>query len=1077
MIPQAGTYQIVAGFNLSSGGSMTMTWNVTVAAPTPTVHTSGNVVTTATSVQGAQAFYSAYGSDAVYGTYGASCTPASGSTFPPGTTTVQCSATNGGGKTGTANLTVTVNKATPDIVWSPGQVVAGRPLGSALNASVVPAGLAGSITYDDGWGNPLTSASVLQANPAQTVRAIFTPSGQAATAYTSAALTRQISVVRLPQSVDFGTVRANASVDDTFDVTAAGTAGGGDVTISTPSNTCDVVDRSAGTAGAATVTVTRNGTCLLEARQAQTASYSASLVEQHHITVARRTPVISWTPAEEVTYGATLAGLLDATTDAPGTWAYQLDGEPVSGATVPAAGDDRVLRATFTPADPDRHTSATTSRSLDVLRAPQQLEVAPLADRTYGQAPFDVDASSQGPGAVSVAVGGPCSVAGSTVTPTAAGACEVTVTKSGDANHLPISVVRTVAVAKGTPDLAWSQPEGFAYGHVLGADELDAVVSAVIDEAAAAPVGELAYTLDDGTPAAGALLEPGTHRVHVRWEPTGPSADRWKVVTGTVDVTVAAVLPSITWDTPASIVHGTALGDDQLDATTSPAGATGTIDYFLADGVTPARGVVLAAGQAQQLIARYEPDAAATGRYLPAWSSVAIDVTKAPQSVVFGDLPTDATVDDAPFGATAEGTEGGGDVTISASADSACTVVDDSDGTEGAATVTVTRNGPCVLEASQAETGSFSASPVVQRSVTVARRTPVITWSPAGEITHGDTLADLLDASTDAAGTWTYRLDGDVVAPATVPAAGQDRALEVTFTPTDPDRYTTATAARTLDVLKASQAVTLGSLSDRTYGDPAVRLVATGGPSGSAITYAADGACSVDGTLLTLVRAGACAVTATQGGSGDYDAAGAVTRSFTIARAPLSVVAPSHVRRYGAANPVLAPVYTGLVNGDTVAGLAAPATCTTAAVPTSPAGTHPVTCAGAASPNYAVTAVPGHLRVRYGLRGLSWSLGGGDDTAAVERGSRTPVRVHLRDAEQAVVPRSISADAARACSITLTVGSGDPTCFRYDRRADRLVAMLDTEGLARGTVVRVTVAVRAADGTLARRRVVDVRVR
>ncbi|WP_297622464.1 MBG domain-containing protein [Nocardioides sp.] len=1159
-MPSPGTYAIVVGFTLSTGGTMSMTGNVSVVAPTPTVVTSGNVVTTATSEQGAPVTFSAYGSDNYYGTYGATCTPASGSIFAPGTTTVSCSATNNGGKTGTGTLTVSVDRATPTLAWTPGQVVAGRPLGSVLDATVSPANLTGSLTYTDAANNVLTPSSILTAGDGQVLTATFVPTGPSAPAFTPVSTTRTVDVVRLAQAVTFGTVPATATVDDApFEVTASGTSGGGDVTVSrVAGSACTVADHSTGTTGAATVTVIRNGACVLEARQAQTASHTASPVVERSVTVARRTPVITWDPDTEITYGTPLADQLDAATDAAGTWTYRLDGVEVDGSTIPGAGDDRVFEVVFSPADPDRYTTAAATRAIDVHRAAQQLSVSPLADRTYGQAPFEVDVTDDGPGAVSVDVTGPCSATGRTVTPSAAGDCEVTVSKAGDADHVPASVVRTLHVAKGEPTLDWQQPEGLSYGDALGAEELDATVSAEVDDSAVAPEGELTYTLADGSPADGAVLEPGDHVIDVRWMPTGASADRWTSETRSVTVTVAPVLPAISWDPPATIVFGTPLGDDQLDATTSPEGATGTIDYYLADGVTPARGEVLGVGTGQLLVAHYEPDAAARSHYLPAWRTVIIDVAKAPQEVSFGDVPTDVTADDAPFEVTADGTQGGGAVTISAATHSSCTVVDHSAGTAGAATVTVTGSGSCVLEAGQAETPSRTASPVVQRSVTAHHRTPVITWGSAASLTYGDTLADLLDASTDARGSWTYRLDGDVVDATTVPGAGQDRQLGVAFTPADPGRHTTATASRTLTVArapqqlvvapiadrtsaqgpfdlvvtdqgpgavtvtasgpcsvdgrtvtpsaagdceltvtkaadanhlpatvtrsvhitKASQTIAFDALTDKTYGDPDVLLQGSGGASGRAVTFTATGACTVAGTRLTLLRAGTCTVTAAQAAGGEgLDPAGSVTRTFTIARAALTVMAPSAVRRYGAAEPALVPSYRGFANGDDAQDLTTPATCASSAGVDSPAGTYAVACAGATSPNYSVTTTDGQLRVRYGLRGLTWALAADAGKGVVEKGSRTPVSLHLRDAAQAVVPRNISAEMGRECRVTMSVGDADPTCFRYDRKADRLVAVLDARGLARGSVVRVVLKVRTADGTQVLRREVDVRLR
>jgi subtilisin family serine protease len=84
--------------------------------------------------------------------------------------------------------------------------------------------------------------------------------------------------------------------------------------------------------------------------------------------------------------------------------------------------------------------------------------------------------------------------------------------------------------------------------------------------------------------------------------------------------------------------------------------------------------------------------------------------------------------------------------------------------------------------------------------------------------------------------------------------------------------------------------------------------------------------------------------------------------TLTITRAPLTVVAPSLTRVYGASVPAtFAPTYSGLVNGDT--GPATPATCTSTGHTGSPAGSYPITCSGAADPNYTIGYSAGTLTI------------------------------------------------------------------------------------------------------------------
>ena len=68
----------------------------------------GNITAAATSASGAMVTYSASATDPVDGSITPVCTPASGSTFALGTTTVTCTATDAAGNESSASFTVTV---------------------------------------------------------------------------------------------------------------------------------------------------------------------------------------------------------------------------------------------------------------------------------------------------------------------------------------------------------------------------------------------------------------------------------------------------------------------------------------------------------------------------------------------------------------------------------------------------------------------------------------------------------------------------------------------------------------------------------------------------------------------------------------------------------------------------------------------------------------------------------------------------------------------------------------------------------------------------------------------------------
>ena len=79
-------------------------------ASAPVVTTSGDVTAAATSSAGGAATFTAAAKDSVDGSRPVFCTPASGSVFKPGRTTVTCWAFNKRGKIGRATLGVTVTQ-------------------------------------------------------------------------------------------------------------------------------------------------------------------------------------------------------------------------------------------------------------------------------------------------------------------------------------------------------------------------------------------------------------------------------------------------------------------------------------------------------------------------------------------------------------------------------------------------------------------------------------------------------------------------------------------------------------------------------------------------------------------------------------------------------------------------------------------------------------------------------------------------------------------------------------------------------------------------------------------------------
>ncbi|RXA16707.1 hypothetical protein EQO05_13535 [Methanosarcina sp. MSH10X1] len=137
-----------------------------------------------------------------------------------------------------------------------------------------------------------------------------------------------------------------------------------------------------------------------------------------------------------------------------------------------------------------------------------------------------------------------------------------------------------------TPTITWNTPADIINGTALSITQLNAVATDPVTGDTVA--GTFVYT-----PAAGTVLSLGTHTLHVNFTPI----DTAKYTSASKDVTInvtTKVPPTITWNTPADIINGTALSSTQLNAAAidpvTGNTVTGTFVY------TPAAGTVLNVG-------------------------------------------------------------------------------------------------------------------------------------------------------------------------------------------------------------------------------------------------------------------------------------------------------------------------------------------------------------------------------------------------------------------------------------------------------------------------------------------------
>ena len=118
-----GMHQITWSVSDTAGNTGTAVQTVTITDTiAPSISLPANITAEATASTGAVVNFSVNGNDTVSGLISGSCAPASGSTFSPGLTTVNCSVTDAAGNSTSGSFTVSVVDTTPPQITAPANI-------------------------------------------------------------------------------------------------------------------------------------------------------------------------------------------------------------------------------------------------------------------------------------------------------------------------------------------------------------------------------------------------------------------------------------------------------------------------------------------------------------------------------------------------------------------------------------------------------------------------------------------------------------------------------------------------------------------------------------------------------------------------------------------------------------------------------------------------------------------------------------------------------------------------------------------------------------------------------------------
>ncbi|OUX52292.1 MAG: hypothetical protein CBE43_01010 [Rhodopirellula sp. TMED283] len=303
------------------------------------------------------------------------------------------------------------------------------------------------------------------------------------------------------------------------------------------------------------------------------------------IDVAMASPMIDWSNPADIVYLTPLSSTqLDAVEQngLPGSFVY----DPAAGSVLDAGGN-QLLSVVFVPADTDNYNTVSADVLINVLKATPAISWSNPADIPYGttlgatQLNATVDGDLPGDFVYAPAAGALLDVGQGQV-------LNVVFEPTEDGNYNSVAAAVEINVVKADPVLSWPEPNDIVYGTPLSSTQLNATVSGGVS-------GDFVYTPDTG-----AILAAGVDQVlSVEFNPTGTDAARYNQALENTEITVLKADPSITWDGPAAIPHGTLLSGTQLNATADVAGSF---------AYSPDVGAQLSVGNGQTLSLVFTPD-------------------------------------------------------------------------------------------------------------------------------------------------------------------------------------------------------------------------------------------------------------------------------------------------------------------------------------------------------------------------------------------------------------------------------------------------------------------------------------
>ncbi|WP_243405550.1 RHS repeat-associated core domain-containing protein, partial [Solimicrobium silvestre] len=504
------------------------------------------------------------------------------------------------------------------------------------------------------------------------------------------------------------------------------------------------------------------------------------------------------------------------------------------------------------------------AQSFVVAKEAQTITFAALTGKSYGTAPFTVSATSSAKLAATFtsATTAICTVSGSIVTLVAPGTCTIDANQAGNVNYNAApQVAESFTVTKGTQTITFAALTGKSYGTA------PFTVSATSSTNLAVAFTSATTSVCTVSGSTVTLVAPGTCTIDAN---QAGNTDYSAAPQVAQSMTVAKEAQTISFATLAGKTYGAApfavsatssanLGVVFTSATTSVCTVSGSTVTLVAPGTC-----TINANQAGNTL--YSAAAQVANSL-----TVATEV----QTITFAALagkPYGA----APFTVSATSSANLA-VAFTSATTSVCTV--------SGSTVTLLAGGTCTINANQVGNTTYSAAPQVANSFAVTTEAQTISFTAPATQQFGAALFALSATSSSglavsfmSSTTPVCTVSGSTV---TLVSAGT---CTINANQTGSSNYSAATqVTQSFTVTAEAQTISFTAPATQQFGAAPFALSATSS-SGLAISFMSSTTpvCTVSGSIVTLVSAGTCTITANQVGSSNYSAAMQVTQSFII---------------------------------------------------------------------------------------------------------------------------------------------------------------------------------------------------